>query len=459
MEQAKCNTERNSSAFQNLSTLLLCNAISDSSINTGLLQQGISLKLKFLESDFIKDFKALATDDTFKATKKELQLVFLNELQTELDKNGGISPNLFLQILTKHDFSAKEDFLKSFVQKPIEQIEKLIDESKKKRKENKANSLIIGKVLYDKTSESLAQLKSTLGVSTLSFLQFPTKFQMKYFNVGLIILIPRQISIIRKVVKEVLELFKLAKSIAIGKIVSQRCEEQAESIKEQIRVGGIIKDLDILKILIDEFETVSKTVINAKQLLTRARPYLNNVKSGLGVSDELYLSISSRIASDAQGMLVAEINMLQEKINLTYDNSTKRAAILVLKQKVNEAYEVTTIIGAMDLRQDFRSHFAANRTSLANLKTQLTNVNTGSGGSSGGNCYIATMAYGDYDHPQVIILRKFRDNVLCKSVLGRSFINFYYRFSPKIVEQLQGKDRLNKLIRLCLDQVVKIINY
>lgn len=452
-------TQRNSSAFQNLSTLLLCNAISDSSINTGLLQQGISLKLKFLESDFIKDFKALATDDTYKVTKKELQLVFLNELQTELDKNGGISPNLFLQILTKHDFSAKEDFLKSFVQKPIEQIEKLIEESKKKRKENKANSLIIGKVLYDKTSESLAQLKSTLGVSDIKFSSISDKVSDEILQCG-IDYFNSQADINNKEGGEkVLELFKLAKSIAIGKIVSQRCEEQAESIKEQIRVGGIIKDLDILKILIDEFEKVSKTVINAKQLLTRVRPYLNNVKSGLGVSDELYLSISSRIASDAQGMLVAEINMLQEKINLTYDNSTKRAAILVLKQKVNEAYEVTTIIGAMDLRQDFRSHFAANRTSLANLKTQLTNVNTGSGGSSGGNCYIATMAYGDYDHPQVIILRKFRDNVLCKSVLGRSFINFYYRFSPKIVEQLQGKDRLNKLIRFCLDQVVKIINY
>src|SRR5690606_15252813 len=44
-------------------------------------------------------------------------------------------------------------------------------------------------------------------------------------------------------------------------------------------------------------------------------------------------------------------------------------------------------------------------------------------------CYIATMIYGDYDHPQVIVLRSFRDNYLCKSYVGRLFIRFYYKVS------------------------------
>lgn len=34
-------------------------------------------------------------------------------------------------------------------------------------------------------------------------------------------------------------------------------------------------------------------------------------------------------------------------------------------------------------------------------------------------CYIATMAYGSYDHPQVMILRRYRDDILKKNYLWK----------------------------------------
>ena len=45
-------------------------------------------------------------------------------------------------------------------------------------------------------------------------------------------------------------------------------------------------------------------------------------------------------------------------------------------------------------------------------------------------CYVATMAYGDYDHPKVKVLRNFRDGFLNNYKWGRSFISWYYRNSP-----------------------------
>ena len=45
-------------------------------------------------------------------------------------------------------------------------------------------------------------------------------------------------------------------------------------------------------------------------------------------------------------------------------------------------------------------------------------------------CFIATAVYGNYDHPVVLDLRFFRDNSLEQNKWGRSFINFYYKFSP-----------------------------
>jgi hypothetical protein len=67
------------------------------------------------------------------------------------------------------------------------------------------------------------------------------------------------------------------------------------------------------------------------------------------------------------------------------------------------------------------------------------------------------MAYGDYNHPQVMILRQFRDDVLKKSLFGRWFIKIYYRYSPKLVEKLKDKKTINMIIRKSLNQFIKLI--
>jgi hypothetical protein len=74
-------------------------------------------------------------------------------------------------------------------------------------------------------------------------------------------------------------------------------------------------------------------------------------------------------------------------------------------------------------------------------------------------CYIATMAYGNYDHPQVIELRHFRDQVLRKSKLGNSFITYYYKYSPMLVNQLKGKKYINIIIKNILDKFIQVVKY
>lgn len=461
-------SQRNVSAYSNLGTLYLSGILEGTNTNEAILEKGISLKLKFLESDFIKNFKALATDETFKATKKELQLLFLNQVQSEIEKSGSVTSNKFLDILTKQEFSAKEDFLKGFVQKPIEQIEKKVEEAKTKRKANKANAVNIGKALFEQTSENLKQLKSILGTSNLKFSSISDKVSDEILQCGIDYFSHYKDSSTDPGSAS-MDLFRKAKTLAIRDIAKQRCQENTENLQEWIenkperdKQARILVDFEKLKNLIDEYEGRSETIANGKQLLASARPHLNNVKSVLGSSDELYLGLSSRIASDAQGMCVSEINKLQEKFANTYDNAFKIAAILLLKERVNEAWEVTTTIGSMDLRQDFRTRYTQNRTSLSNLKTQLAAVNTGGGRSSGGSsgssgCYIATMAYGDYDHPQVMILRQFRDDVLDKSAFGKWLIKTYYQYSPKLVERLKNQRTVNIIIRKALNQFIKLI--
>ncbi|MFN7906157.1 MAG: CFI-box-CTERM domain-containing protein [Pseudobdellovibrionaceae bacterium] len=54
-------------------------------------------------------------------------------------------------------------------------------------------------------------------------------------------------------------------------------------------------------------------------------------------------------------------------------------------------------------------------------------------------CFIATSAYGDITHPDVLFLRQFRDQYLKKSFLGRKFIFFYYRYSPRIADVVESR--------------------
>jgi len=70
------------------------------------------------------------------------------------------------------------------------------------------------------------------------------------------------------------------------------------------------------------------------------------------------------------------------------------------------------------------------------------------------SCYIATMAYQDINHPQVEYLRTIRDTKLSDYALGRSFIKYYYMYSPNIVKRLQNHKKINKAIKTILDILI-----
>ncbi|WP_417198138.1 phospholipase D-like domain-containing protein [Bizionia sp.] len=69
-------------------------------------------------------------------------------------------------------------------------------------------------------------------------------------------------------------------------------------------------------------------------------------------------------------------------------------------------------------------------------------------------CYIATMVYGNYNHPEVLELRKFRDITLKKRLIGRKFIKFYYKHSPNYVRYVENKRLLNLFSKLIIKAIV-----
>lgn len=97
------------------------------------------------------------------------------------------------------------------------------------------------------------------------------------------------------------------------------------------------------------------------------------------------------------------------------------------------------------------------QASVYSSKNSTSNYSNSPKNKSEG-CYIATMAYGSYDHPQVMILRHYRDRILLKSMLGRISVRIYYWISPTIVKCLKNQNNINFIIRKSLNKIVTRIS-
>lgn len=70
-------------------------------------------------------------------------------------------------------------------------------------------------------------------------------------------------------------------------------------------------------------------------------------------------------------------------------------------------------------------------------------------------CYVASRAYGTADCAELSVLRRYRDEVLMNSMLGRAFVRFYYVIGPIIIDTLGCSVSFNTAVRKILDRIVR----
>ena len=78
----------------------------------------------------------------------------------------------------------------------------------------------------------------------------------------------------------------------------------------------------------------------------------------------------------------------------------------------------------------------------------------GGGGGGGGGCFIATAAYGHAMAPEILVLKKFRDEYLLNNSFGRRFVNSYYHISPPIAKYIEKNEPAKFVVRIVLKPVV-----
>jgi len=70
-------------------------------------------------------------------------------------------------------------------------------------------------------------------------------------------------------------------------------------------------------------------------------------------------------------------------------------------------------------------------------------------------CFIASAVYGDPSLPQIVALRRFRDNTLRQNFFGRFFIKIYYHLSPPLARAISHRQHLRRCFRIFLDYLAR----
>ena len=73
-------------------------------------------------------------------------------------------------------------------------------------------------------------------------------------------------------------------------------------------------------------------------------------------------------------------------------------------------------------------------------------------------CFVATAVYSSYEHPSVLILRKFRDRYLLKRRWGVAFVNLYYKHSPKLAKQVKKSNILKGIFYIPIQTLDILLN-
>jgi hypothetical protein len=579
-ERAEIN-ERNCSALQNLSTLMIYQSLRLKRVTKTQLNNALQMKLRLLESPNANLFFNAVTDETYKADAQALEAWFVNIIWKELELHTGYSQSDFFKSVAGWRFAAHDSAVNQIADHIVESVNGKVVACEGKRKSKPAQADAYAKELTQSVKDETTTLRNVLGDNDLTcsrvcdavaveliacsvgwynaqdggdgdkfgklFTELAELIKKNrveniegarlYVNEAktLIHTIKQALATYRKPVTSkqdtALAILAMAKEMAVSNSVISRIEDNEKTLNESLvdysvlfrhlcsriandALGMIAEELngsginaqklqtvrtlltelltweltddcrDTLQKIDKQLNPVSGGVSSRLQkavdeiselmkgsgatLLEKAKEPLSVIREVLGKTDSNYLRISTAVASKVLGYWVSEVNEAQESFSSAYD---KQSALSTMLKTVLNANLALKDVEEMDLESDFRKRLKDNIDTLNNLQKSVIEA-VGIGKSyrprpsprpytptpkKSGPCYIATMAYGDYDHPQVVALRLYRDKVLAQSPAGRLFIKTYYALSPSLVKMLEGHETINRAIRGILNQIIKQI--
>jgi len=194
---------------------------------------------------------------------------------------------------------------------------------------------------------------------------------------------------------------------------------------------------------------MNRTFIEVLDITTASasRITYNRLSGGVTTQETLYLDTADNSVKIAAGGSASGGDALVDSVNsLTLTYKTGTAA-----WSVGDAFEnLSTIeINLVLARAD-----GGNNVTFASVVSPRNNGNRGGSTSTTvpptTGCFVATAAFGQPDHPIVMILREFRDRCLVNWPGGQMIVKTYYAYGPYLADLIRGNDWACKLTQLVL---------
>lgn len=436
--QNKDVNSKNFSAFNNLGTYKLL------SQNREEIKEGIEAKIKLIESEYFVSFVHSVADETFTIDNEKQIEKLVDELLTQFKNQYSSSETL--QLFSNCNGSTQNYLSKKFTEEPLHNIESQISRSKNKRKDNKIDAYQFGLNLATNCKDDLVTLQSLLGITDLKYKTIADQLAneimqcgIDYFNESL------ENDSRDNYLEQAQKLTKIADRIAVGKLTKDRAKDSLASLadmKDQ-EINQAISVLGSIKLAYDK--AISEIDAQVSSMIMNM-PYNQSIN---------YSKVSKMKASCLNWSKVVELVSSEITLNDidTIKNCSNQSKVLEYQNLVDFLFSK---LGPIQINQVKHICYWKD-VRAAQAKSTAKKVGSTISSATDKGCYIATMAYGDYDHPQVMELRRFRDDFLNKTIVGRRFIKFYYKYSPNLVEKLKNKQSINLIIRKGLDQFIKAI--
>jgi len=481
-----------------LSTLFFTLSKANSGINIDYLKKAIRLKYMFIKSDYLCEFSGMTVGKNYCPNSydiiKEFCLIIKKEFENDLNTGNGLTTKKFISLFDIMTSEEKANLKKSFTEEITNKIGSSIEICQKKRKSHPDSAIEYGTNLYKDVKAPIVELNKLFESSDIEYQIIVNKAveeilqcSIEYFNYNV------ENDTGKDPGSEALKLAKYALNLNPSSQTKTRVDENISFCEKWItdkpKRDKQKKYAKQQKFILDKFQDYttrySISLDDIEVFERQCSPKIIEIKNILGSYDSDYLEISNLTASYILSVVIEILNNVGAKIkdiaNPYLDPYTKINMLNNCISIHDQALNILKNLTYYDLKTDMRAKVETNKKTVNEILKDLrratgqsdssslssrssynsSNSSSLSSGykpppsNSGGGCYLATMAYGDYDHPQVKKLRIFRDSHLQSNIIGKLFVKTYYLLSPKLVKILRDSDRINSFIRKLLDNFIK----
>ncbi|MCK4644120.1 DnaJ domain-containing protein [bacterium] len=124
---------------------------------------------------------------------------------------------------------------------------------------------------------------------------------------------------------------------------------------------------------------------------------------------------------------------------------------------INDQSTTTEMLDDLDhIRSHYYSIYKLHPEHFEGIGSKLKHGSSVNSKSSPGpdSCYIATAIYGSCEATQVVALKRFRDEILATTNLGRVFIKCYYWLGPKLAKFTVTHSVISRIVKRILNTIV-----